>query len=441
MWLSISTVLTLSDHTGYIWSMLTWINAILQVPLMFVVLLVCGINTLPHIVGYLYFASVLGMVLDVVPEWLAEELACLSVMLAFVGIMYARRFGYNPITDKVSAVKRYLEVEYRNLMKRPDYEFPSYLILMCVVVTIYNICDVSNDGQYYRQSFYTTIGMCCSTLISYKAVTSSFVRISSHVIQQCRQISNVASRETDAYADKLASYQYYIIYLLLIDMLYLNLDPYQRGVIVSKRILFIFVFCIGHVSTILVMYSFHDVALRTSKYKMAGLLVCLALLSFFIMFVTHSFYSFMDIGILITLTNLINYSLLSSSCAFGLFIYTMLEKGYVRSLTLTMLNTRVITAALVVIIDLCTLFFAFWMVLFGSYLKIELLCLFMLFMNVVCLSFLHEGLLKLGKLSHNKKCIDSFNADVDEVRKSDDEIKKFRNNTRDSYLNSDNHQN
>lgn len=401
MWLSISLLITLPVDIGYLWTAFIWINATLQVFITFAVLFFCGVKQVPNFVGYLYFASVLGMILDVVPEWLAEELACASVMLAFAGILYARKYSYKPITNKLLAIRRYLEREYNNLMKRPDYEFPSYFFLMVIVASILNICDTSTT-MLYRQSYYTTMGMCCSTLISYKAVTSVFTRISNYVIQRCRHLSKVTSIETDSYTDKITSYQKYVIHLLLIDMLYLNFDPYQRGIIISKRLLFIVIFCIGHISTILVMYSFHDTVLQKNKSQLASMLFGLSAVCALTLLITYSSFSFMDIGILITLTNLVNHSLLMTSCAFGLFMFTLFEKEFVSSLTLTLLNTRVISAALVVIIDLCTLFFAFWMVLFGSYHKIELLCLFMVFMNIVCLRFLHEGLLKLGKITQEK---------------------------------------
>ncbi|XP_052105286.1 RING finger protein 145-like isoform X2 [Mytilus californianus] len=335
------------------------------------------VNTLYRFAVHFYLFFMGGTVLQISPDWIFNALTIVSILCLVLLCLHVFERGILSPEEKMHInlyLQRFEGLELDdiiNIFHRK--EFSIYFIILFTVCLINNwlVVDLDQDINKTKLVFYTTLGMCCCSVISVIAFSTISIVICKHLLKFCYFIVKGMYESTQIELGLLI-WCIVNVYFCTTDMIFFDMEPFDRGIFLSSRIVFLAV-CSADLCSIIVQLASADVvAMQASGFstlRVIGVHIAFCFGYVAILYGLIVQYSMKDLGIFLTTA----YSVCGLIKSFAsLFIYCLykfyeIRQGFWENFDDVIFYTRITVYTITLVILMPTACVGVWTVFYGFY--------------------------------------------------------------------------
>ncbi|XP_063443295.1 RING finger protein 145-like [Mytilus trossulus] len=343
-----------------------------------IVCYICNINTPRRVGAYLYCCLLAGAILQDEPSWLNISAVTLISVLLFIMLKSNENIWLMVTNFCEGNVHEIIDTHSkRRFFKDPAFQV--YFVLMFIVTLVYNYfnTNISEMGTCNVKSILlSTLGMCCCSILSANAFGTFMIEISKRVLKFCYfTVSGLLDIEPE---NIIGLFYISDLYILLADIVIYDMEPFERGQLIISRLLLITAMCIGHCLIIIEATS--------SKIEIiqGNLLTCMRIIFIHLVFifvpviliyVIFGQYRMDNLGIFLTTSFFVTHSICAMFllCLFILFKYDAVRQNFWDGFDDLVFNIRFSMGIVLILIQICTIVYSLWTLLFGFYRWVDLL--------------------------------------------------------------------
>ncbi|XP_063429108.1 RING finger protein 145-like [Mytilus trossulus] len=350
------------------------------------------VNTIYRFAVYVYFFFIGGTVLQISPDWIFNVLTIVTILSLVLLCLHVLENGILT-PEQERRIDLYLQRldgfdldDIINIFHRND--FCTYLIVLCTVCLINNWFDVDiYSNQHFKPTnlvLYTTLGMCCCTVISVIAFSTISIVISKHLFKFCFFIVEGKYESTQ---EELGLHILNIlnVYLCTTDMVVFDMQPLDRGIFLINRIVFLAV-CSTELCSIIVEVSSKEVAATPASgfntLRVIGVHIAFSIGYVAILYELLVQYSMNDLGIFLStvffVCNLLRT--FASLIIFCLYKLDETRQDFWENFDDVIFYARMTFSTILIVILLPTACVGVWTVFYGFYTWFDLYRLLILWL-------------------------------------------------------------
>ncbi|XP_071164314.1 protein TRC8 homolog isoform X1 [Mytilus edulis] len=335
------------------------------------------VNTLYRFAVYFYLFFIGGTVLQISPDWIFNALIIVTVLCLVLLCLHVFENGIlTPEQERqIDLYFQRLEgFEFDgNINIFQGKEFSIYSIGLCTVCLINNwlLVDIDQDINKTKLVIYTTLGMYCCSVISVLAFSTILIEICKLMLKFCYFI---VKGMYEYRQEELGLLIMFIVnvYLCTTDMLFFDMKPFDRGIFLSRRIVFLAVCSVELCSIIVELASADVVARQPSGFntlRVIGVHIVFCIGYVAILYGLLVQYSMNDLGIFLTTA----YSVCGLIRAFAsLFIFCLYKIDEIRqefweNFDDVIFYTRMTLSTILIVILMPTACVGVWTIFYGFY--------------------------------------------------------------------------
>ncbi|XP_063429109.1 RING finger protein 145-like [Mytilus trossulus] len=346
------------------------------------------VNTLYRFAVYIYLFFIGGTVLQISPDWIFNTLIIVTI-LCLVLLCFCDVERHINLCSQ-----RFEELEFDDININYRKEFSIYSIVLCTVCLINNclVVDLDQNINKTKLVLYTTLGMCCCSVISVIAFSTFLIDIFKQLLKFC--YFTVKGR----YECTQEEFGFHILYtitvfLCTIGMISYDMEPLDRGIFLSSRIVYLAALSLQFCLALVEKASMDMAAMQASGYstlRVIGMHIAFSIGPATILYGLLVKYSMDDLGILLSTSNFVFIFIKTITSLFVFCLYKLDEtrQEFWENFDDVIFYARMSAATIQIGIQMATACVGIWTVFYGFYTWFDLyrllvMCLFIIFLETI----------------------------------------------------------